>query len=162
MDLNINSIWSVASSVLKNKFSFYDIKEIVGLAGFDTTKIAHLVQKSGSSVSKGQLITGIEQEISGYDDTTKQHFLNILVEEILDRNKSLEEQLTKYLSRLGWQIIDSSVIPVDIIDLSELPELHEKSRDDLIKSARRFRDGDLSGAISAACAAVDSVTIYIM
>ena len=161
MDLNINSIWSVASSVLKNKFSFYDIKEIVGLAGFDTTKIAHLVQKSGSSVSKGQLITEIEQEISGYDDTTKQHFLNILVEEILDRNKSLEEQLTKYLSRLGWQIIDSSVIPVDIIDLSELPELHEKSRDDLIKSARRFRDGDLSGAISAACAAVDSVTIHI-
>jgi len=38
MSLNINSAWNAASAVLKNTFSFYDIKEIVGLAGFDTSK----------------------------------------------------------------------------------------------------------------------------
>lgn len=158
MDLNINSAWSATSAVLKNSFSFYDIKEIVGLAGFDNSQIAHLVQCSGSSVSKGQLITSIDQGLSGFDDKNKRHFLNIVVEEMLERNPNIEEQLERYLSRLGWQVIDGAVISIEILDKSDLAELDVVSREDLIKAAKRFRDGDLSGALSAACGAVDCVT----
>jgi len=158
MDINVNSAWSAASAVLKNTFSFYDIKEIVGLAGFDSTKISHLVQRSGSSVSKGQLITVIEQHLSDFNSNDKRHFLNIVIEEMLERNNSIKEQLEKYLSRLGWQVIDSSVIPIEILDRKELEELDEACKQDLIKSAKRFRDGDLSGALSSACGAVDSIT----
>ena len=158
MDLKINSAWSAASAVLKNNFSFYNIKEIVGLAGFDSSKIAHLVQRSGSTVSKGQLITVIDQGLSDFNDDNKRHFLNIVVEEILERNPSIENQLEKYLSRLGWQVIEGAVIPIKILDRSDLEELDEVSRLDLIKSAKRFRDGDLSGSLSAACGAVDSLT----
>jgi hypothetical protein len=158
MDLNINSAWSAASAVLKNNFSFYDIKEIVGLAGFDSTQISHLVQRSGSSVSKGQLITEIEQKLSQYDEESKRHFLNIIIEEMLERNNTIEQQLEKYLSRLGWQAIDGAVIPIQILDRKDLKELDKVSREDLVKSAKRYRDGDLGGALSAACAAVDSIT----
>jgi len=158
MDLNLNSAWSAISAVLKNTFSFYDIKEIVGLAGFDSTKIAHLVQRSGSSVSKGQLITEIEQHLSGFTIKDKRHFVNVVIEEMLERNSNIEEQLEKYLSRLGWQVIEKSVIPLDILDRNELEELDEICRRDLIKAATRFRDGDLSGALSSACGAVDSIT----
>ncbi len=158
MDLNVNSAWSAVSAVLKNTFSFYDIKEIVGLAGFDSTKISHLVQRSGSSVSKGQLITVIEQHLSEFSISDKRHFLNIVVEEMLARNNIIEEQLEKYLSRLGWQVIGSSVIPIEILDRKELEELDESCKQDLIKAAMRFRDGDLSGALSSACGAVDSIT----
>ncbi len=158
MDLNINSAWSATSAVLKNNFSFYDIKEIVGLAGFDSTQIAHLVQRSGSSVSKGQLITAIDKGLSEFTQQNKRHLLNIVVEEILERNTSVEDQLEKYLSRLGWQLIDRSVIPIEILDKDDLVELDSSAREDLIKSAKRFRDGDLSGSLSAACGAVDSVT----
>lgn len=78
MDMRINSAWSAASAVLKNNFSFYEIKEIVGLAGFDSSKIAHLVQCSGvSSASKGQLITTIEQGLADFKNDDKRHFLNI-------------------------------------------------------------------------------------
>ncbi len=158
MNLNINSAWCAASAVLKNNFSFYDIKEIVGLAGFDNSQIAHLVQRSGSSVSKGQLITEIEQKFSQFDDESKRHFLNIVIEEMIERSSAVEEQLEKYLLRLGWQIIDNSVIPIGLLDRNDLEELDEVSKEDLIKSAKRFKDGDLSGALSAACAAVDSIT----
>lgn len=158
MDLNLNSAWSAVSAVLKNTFSFYDIKEIVGLAGFDSTKISHLVQRSGSSVSKGQLITEIEQHLSEFTTDEKRRFINIVVEEMLIKNNSIEEQLEQYLSRLGWQVIDASVIPIDILDRSELEELDETCKKDLMKAAKRFRDGDLSGALSAACGAVDSIT----
>ena len=157
MDLNINSAWSAASAILRN-FSFYDIKEIVGLAGFDSSRISHLVQRSGSSTSKGQLITEIEQGLSEFTDEEKRHFVNIVIEEMLDRNSNIEEQLEKYLSRLGWQIIDGLVLPIEILDRNDLNELAEESKADLLKAAKRFRDGDLSGAVSAACGAVDSVT----
>jgi len=153
-----DSAWSAASAVLKNNFSFYDIKEIVGLSGFDSSKIAHLVQRSGSTVSKGQLITTIDQGLSDFNDDNKRHFLNIVVEEILERNPSIEKQLEKYLSRLGWQVIDGAVIPIKILDRSDLEELDEVSKRDLIKAAKRFRDGDLSGSLPAACGAVDSLT----
>jgi hypothetical protein len=164
MNHNINSAWSATSVVLKASFSFYEIKDIVGLAGFDIFQLTHLVQYSGnskSSTSKGQLITEIEKGLLKFSDQDKQHFLNIVIEEILNRNIQLEQQLEQYLTRLGWQIIDKYVIPIDILDKDDLNEIDQISRDDLLKAAKRFRDGDLSGAISAACGAVDSITAKI-
>jgi len=52
-------------------------------------------------------------------------------------------------------------VEVAVLDISELPELPPDSRGDLVKAATRFRDGDLSGAVSAASAAVDAVTSRI-
>jgi hypothetical protein len=40
--------------------NFYDIKEIVGLAGVDLTALAHLVQKPEMGATKGQLMTAID------------------------------------------------------------------------------------------------------
>jgi hypothetical protein len=33
---------------LQNKFAFYEIKEIIGLTGFDLNHLAYLEQKSGT------------------------------------------------------------------------------------------------------------------
>lgn len=62
------------------------------------------------------------------------------------------------MSRLGWQVIEKAVIPIKIIDRKDIEDLDESSKIDLVKAAKRFRDGDLSGALSAACGAVDSLT----
>jgi hypothetical protein len=114
---------------------------------------------SGSgSASKGQLISGIDQGLKTFNSQEKQHFLNIVIEEILKRNQNVEIKLEEYLSRLGWQVIDKKVIPIEILDKSDLEQLDEDCQEDLVKSATRFRDGDLSGALSSACAAVDSLT----
>lgn len=161
MNSSVNSAWSATSAVLKNTFSFYDIKEIVGLAGFDTGKIAHLVQKSGSSVSKGQLISEIERELNTYSVNEKRHFLNIVIEEMFTRNSGIEDQLEKYLTRLGWQVLENKVLPIEILDRNDLAELDETAKEDLVKAAARYRDGDLSGSLSAACGAVDSLTVKI-
>ena len=45
-----------------------------------------------------------------------------------------------------------------MFDVAELTELPDVSCTDLLKAATRLRDGDLSGALGAACAAVDSAT----
>jgi len=159
--VKINIAWNGIRTVLENNFSFNAIKEIIGLAGFDLTSLSHIVQRSGGGASKGQLMTGVDKGLGLLSDDEKQHFLNLVVEEIANRNSDLLQDLERYLSRLGWQIIDGLVIPIDILDISDIPNLPDQARDDLIKASTRIRDGDLSGAVSSACSAVDSVTSSI-
>jgi len=159
----INTVWNALRAILQNNFSFYEIKEIVALAGFDVTTIAHLEQKAGGGASKGQLMTGIDKRYAEIPVDEKRHFINIAIEEVIKRKPGLEENLENYLSRLGWTVVNGTVIPIEVFDAAELPELPEEAKTDLVKAAGRFRDGDLSGAISSACGAVDSVTskIYV-
>ncbi len=153
MNSNINSAWCAATAILEEKrFSLVEAKRIVELAGFDVIQIA----QTGDHWKP--FINLIKSEFFQFDDERKYRSLNIVVEEILNRKSETQEQLEKYLSRLGWQIIDGNVIPIELLDIVELEELDEVSRGDLIKAAKRFRDGDLSDALTAACGAVDSIT----
>lgn len=171
---DINSAWSAVVPILR-KFDFYDINNIVGLAGFDRkilNRLGYYENWGKQCTDTDQLVTEIENHFLGFADEIKQSFLNIVIEEILSgiynlnsygRNdkKKLEERLQYCLNRLGWQVVDNKVLPIEILDLSDLNELDPSSREDLIKAATKFRDGDLSGAISSACAAVDSVTARV-
>ena len=79
----INRSWNAIRAILRENFTFYEIKEIVGLAGFDVTLISHLEQRPGGGATKGQLITAIDK---GFAQTeNKAHFISIVVEEILKR-----------------------------------------------------------------------------
>ncbi len=52
-------------------------------------------------------------------------------------------------------------MPVEIFDVAELDDIPEEAHADIMKAASRMRDGDLSGSLSAACGALDSVTSAI-
>lgn len=152
--------WPAIRSSLQSS-SFYQIKEIVGLAGLDLTALAHLEQKSEGGASKGQLMTSIDGAFGRMEPSVQLRFLSIVGEEILRRNPDTEQQLSENLSRLGWAFSDMALIPIEVFDPTDLAELPEEAQQDLIKAAQRFRDGDLSGAISAACGAVDSATSLV-
>lgn len=157
----IEIIWGPIRSLLVNEFTFGEIKEIAGLAGLDLTRISHFQQMLRGGASKSQLMTGIDSVFEDMLETDKRRFLTIAAEEILRRKPGLSNTLDNYLSRLGWSVQGGSIIPMEIFDPAELPELPAKAHHDLIKAAVRFRDGDLSGAITAACGAVDAVTSEI-
>jgi len=153
--------WAALRAVLENNLTFYSIKEVAGLGGLDLTEMAHLEQTAGGGASKGQLMTGIDRAFRELSDEARQSFLTIVTEEVLRRRPDVEPQLNQYLSRLGWTLVDGAIIPIELFDPRELAELPDEPRHDLIKAAQRFRDGDLSGAISAACGAVDKATAQI-
>lgn len=168
---DINSAWASVAPILR-KYSSYDIKDIVGLAGFDIVILKDLGIDCNNwgKQDPSLLVSEIADRFFGFTNEEKHRFLNVVIEEILsgkhhyygnDRYENLEESLQYYLSRLGWQLIDNKVLPIEILDLSDLNELDPSARDDLIKAATKFRNGDLSGAISSACAAVDSVTARV-
>jgi len=154
------------------QLEFYDIKDIVGLAGFDPLILNNLGHCEDSwrneYTDKDDLVRQIEGYFLKFPDIQKAQFLNITIEEILSnkyrfgyQSQGLKNKLEYCLNRLGWQLIDNKVLPIEVLDLSDLKELDLAAREDLIKAATRFRDGDLQGAISATYAAVESVIARI-
>jgi hypothetical protein len=154
---NVLRAWPAIRACLQD-FSFYDIKEVAGLAGFDVTATAQLVQKAQGGATKGQLMSAIDAQVAQMDSLIRKHFLTILIEEILRRRPDAQDKLSEYLSRLGWSFVNQTLIPLAVFDFSILADTPDESHRDLLKAAQRLRDGDLGGAISAACGAVDAAT----
>lgn len=152
--------WGPIRSALEY-LSFTTIKDVVGLAGVDLLRLAHLDQKFSGGASKGQLMTGIDSVIREFDEPGFERFIRIVTEEILRRRPDALTRLQDDLARLGWAYANGALLSLELLDPADVEELPYESRADLVKAASRLRDGDLSGAISAACGAVDSITARI-
>jgi len=163
---NIDSAWAATSSILK-EFDFHDIKDIVRVSGCVKLKSLNNLGYDHNNwyrEHKGILISDIERCFLNLEDQEKSRFLSYVIEGVFERIESLcnlnydpEERLQYYLNRLGWQLVDKKLLPIDILDLSELKEINPAAQDEMIKAAIRFRDGDLNGAITSACAAVENL-----
>jgi hypothetical protein len=155
--------WPAIRACLQ-ELTFYSIKEVSGLAGLNLPAIANLVQeKQGDrpAASKGQLMSAIDGQFGAMQLSDQIRFLTITAEEVLRRQPAIEEKLSENLSRLGWAFVGKTLSPIEIFNPADLVELPAAAHKDLVKSVQRFRDGDLSGAVSAACGAVDAATSEI-
>jgi len=153
--------WGPIRSSLINNFSFGSIKEIVGYANIDMAQLSHLEQKSRSGATKSQLLSAIDNQMGSMDENRAGIVASICCEEMLVRNPELSQELERVLSRVGWKFSGSSLLPIEIFDISELEDIPEDAHTDIEKAASRLRDGDLSGSLSASCGALDSVTSAI-
>ncbi|GAF68906.1 unnamed protein product, partial [marine sediment metagenome] len=153
--------WGPIRSSLTQYFSFGAIKEIIGYTGLNMSQLAHLEQKSKGGASKSELLSAIDKQIGLMNPESAGQVASICCEEMLRCKKDLSEEMERVLSRVGWKFSGTSLIPIEIFDLSELTELPEEAHADLEKAATRLRDGDLSGSLSACCGALDSVTASI-
>lgn len=131
------------------------------MAGVDLSALSHLDQGAKPYATKGQLMTAIDQQVGEMDENQKKHFNIIVLEEILNQEIDDIEYIERKLSRLGWTVIDGMPLPIEIFDFEIIDKLNQTPRSDMIRSAQRLRDGDLGGAISSACGAVDSATSQI-
>ncbi|MDO8886808.1 hypothetical protein [Candidatus Oleimmundimicrobium sp.] len=153
--------WGPIRSSLTNNFSFGGIKEIVGYADIDMAQLSHLEQKSQGGASKSQLLSAIDKQIGLMDKEQAGKVASICCEEMLLRNPDLSSELERVLSRVDWKFSGTNLLPIEVFDISELKEIPESAHADIEKAARRLRDGDLSGSLSASCGALDSVVCAI-
>lgn len=153
-----NIPWGPIRSCLTDNFSFGDIKSIVGYADLDMSQLSHLEQRQPGGSTKSQLLSAIDNQISKIDENKKGLISSICCEEMLRKKPQLLDELERVFSRVGWKFSGSTLLPIDVFDISDLMEIPEKAHADIMKAASRLRDGDLSGALSSACGALDSVT----
>ena len=158
LDSELNIAWGPIRSALTD-FTMGDVREVMGLGGLDLAKLQEAEEADpGATASRARLLQMIDGIWAKMSPERKKTFLRISAEEILRRRPRRVEALQANLNRLGWQLQDGKLIPADVFDVSELKELPAAAHEDLLKAATRLRDGDLSGTIGSACAAVNSAT----
>ena len=156
--------WGPIRSLLLEEFSFREIKNILGKSGIDMTMLAHLEQRSGTnsrSSTKSELLSAAESQLRDMDERQVMRTAMICIEEMLSQEPQIEGELSRLLSRLDWNVVEGNLVPIEIFDSAELIQIPDESNSDIVKAVVRLRDGDLSGALSACCGALDSATEMI-
>ena len=156
--------WGPIRRVLE-KFRSSQIENILGCAGVDRLELSsHIDRIFGSNQpSKSKLIDAAQDvHIKALNQSDLERFAVRCCEEMLRLgNDDIKDELDRLLNRLEWQFIDGNLVPIDVFDSAELSQIPDASGDDIIKAAVRLRNGDLSGALSACCGALDSATAEI-
>ncbi|MEM5433484.1 conserved protein of unknown function (plasmid) [Cupriavidus taiwanensis] len=155
--------WGTVRAYLRDE-TFDDIKEIAGHAGVNMGALAHLHQRStaqGNGATKGQLLSALDGELARMPDAEQGVVVRFMTELLLARRPNLSEPLADDLARHGWGIADHHLVALELFDPAELAQLPAEPRADLLKAGQRLRDGDLGGAVSAACGAVDTAVAMV-
>jgi hypothetical protein len=158
--MNVNLIWGPVRSLLRERCTSYRAHLILSRAGFDITTIAG-IPLTDQTTDKNALFTRVDDVFGSLEAGEKQRFVTAVTEEILTEKPELQQDLERYLRRLGWKLHERTIVPVEVFDVADLPLLPAAAATDLVKAAERARDGDLTGAVTAACGAVDTVTSAI-
>jgi hypothetical protein len=91
------------------------------------------------------------------DEGTRRRLAVNFSRELLRRKSEVEDQLRESLAAIGWQFLDGDIVPMEVLASEDLVSLPAASHHDLLKAAKRF-SYDPSGAVGAACGAVDGLT----
>ncbi len=137
-----------------------DVQRIVELAGlapdWTLTKeqdYSHKTRKRAYKAKIGKLYSKLPND-------QKERFVLNIARELIKQNQSYRERLNEVLQNIGWALIEDRLIQINVLHPSDLINLPQDACEDLSKAAERL-PYDLSGAITAACGAVDSVCTRI-
>ena len=156
--MRIGNVWGSIRGILRNQFSFAQIKDIVGAAGLPVHEIAHVQQKFHGGASKGQLMDNIDGLVAELDEDSRDRFVTACIEEIIEWKEYLTDELETVMNRVGWGLSKAGAYPLRLqVDL-ETRDLANNARDGIARCIRRYRDGDFAGAITSVCGVVDQLT----
>ena len=147
--------WGPISSLLF-ELSSDDVQSIVERAGL-TPDWSLSKEQAFSHTTRKRVFRGrVNQLYNDLYPDEKQHFIINVARGIIGINPEYRERINELLQNIGWTLAEDRLIPIDILNPSDLVNLPETAREDLSKAAERL-PSDLSGAITNACGAVESV-----
>lgn len=155
--MSIGNAWPVLRTIIRNSLSFPQIKDLVGACGLPVHRLGHLQQGPGGA-SKGQLMDAIDLLFAELDIQGQDRVVVNAVSELLRRAPDSRQRVEEVLARVGWGLTGADVQPLTLqIDL-EATQLPEAAQEAIRNCIRRYRDGDVSGAMTAVCGLVDGIT----
>lgn len=158
MAVRIGDAWGSIRGVIRESFSFSQIKDLVGEAGLPIYKLSHLQQSAPGYTSKGQLMDGVDGLFNNLDEDARNRFVVACVESLLNRSDSFWEDLRTTLGRVGWGVTPDGVYPLRLQIELETFKLDDRIQNGIAKTLRRYRDGDFDGAVTSICGVVDAIT----
>lgn len=137
-----------------NNLSIPNIRNTVAAAGFDVSVITARSEARGDVAmgSRAEVMPQIDGLFREMGAGNKERSLNILAERLMN------DRLTELLRQHGFQFVNHSLMPIGMIDAKEQHYLPPSSLAEIEKALHRLTGGDESGAITAACGAIDITT----
>jgi|SRR3972149_10506365 len=156
--MRIGDTWGSIRGIVRDAFSFAQIKDLVGAAGLPVHTLGHLQQRSSGGASKGQLMDAIDGLVTALVSDERDRFVSACITEIIRSRPDIVPSLEEVLFRVGWGLSGEEPHPLDLqIDI-DTAELSTPIRTAIANCLRRYRDGDISGALTAICGVVDILT----
>lgn len=156
--MELIEIWGSLRGLIRDSFTFSQIKELAGASGLPIQRLSHLQQRQlpARGASKSQLLDAIDDLLNKQNDPNRN--VEFFIKEMIQRKHQLYEALDETLQRFGWYLENDVPCPTDLqVDIGTVDLRHE-IQNSLSNCFRRYRDGDYSGAVTCICGAVDSVT----
>lgn len=148
-----DGVWGILRSFLHETFSFGSIKAVVGRAGLDLSRMAHLEQVAGSGgATKSQVLSAIDLQVGPLDDDRRRQFERIVTEEMIRREPSIEPDLRTAFEKIGWTVAGGVPVERDLprasVDhLTHLLNREALDRDVSARIAEARIDGRPLGAV---------------
>lgn len=158
MPVRIGDAWGSIRGVIRESFSFSQIKDLVGEAGLPIHKLSHLKQSGSGYTSKGELMDGVDGLFNSLDEDARDRFVVASVEGLLKQRGSFLEELRTTLGRVGWGVTPDGVYPLRLQIELETLKVGNGIQEGIAKTLRRYRDGDFDGAVTSICGVVDAIT----
>jgi hypothetical protein len=157
--MRLSDGWPLLRKIIVDGYTFNEIKSLIGQAGLPIHNLSHLQQRSGSrSASKGNLMDGVDFLFRQFAVPDQERFVRTVIHDIWEQKHESREQIADLLERIGWGITEGEPHPLELQVDVEVTAFPEEQRKLLSKAIRRFREGDLDGAVTAICSVVDSAT----
>lgn len=140
-----------------NKLSVQDIRNTAAAAGIDVSRITAKAEARSGLGSRAEVMPAVDRLFGQLSTEAQLTALRILAERLVTKNAELQADVQEILGRHGFQFIAGSFVPVGLLDSRE-SEFLPQSSSELARATARLVEGDESGAITAACGAVDLAT----
>ncbi len=141
-----------------NSLSIPQIRLAAAAAGIDASRIPARSEAQGGSGSRAEVAPALLQLYAELPLDRKERALPILAERVMGAGDNARERLTRLLGQHGYQFYNGTLIQVGVLDAREAQHLPQTATSELAKAISRLADNDESGAITAACGAVDATT----
>lgn len=106
----IKDAWGGLRALIRNNFSFAQIKDLAGTAGLPVQRLSRLQQGSVSPASKGQLmdaVDGLFQELSAQK---QDEVVSACVQQLLTRQPDLRPTVDEMLGQIGLRLVTNGAV----------------------------------------------------
>lgn len=157
-EMDLKQVWSALRGLIKDSYTFNNIKEMAGASGLPIHMLSHLQQRPlpARSSSKSELLDASDGLLEKHEDPER--VIRYFVREMLRRNARIEDAVSEVVQRFGWDVHDGELCHADLHVDEGGRDYGQEIQDGLARCTQRYRDGDYAGAITSVCGLVDSVT----
>lgn len=146
---DLDRIFGVLLAALRTKLSLTNARMAVARAG--------IVGVNTGGQYWDPFLSAVDVRYHQLDQLHKEQTLRTLADQLAD------DQVRDDMAKLGYDFVAGAFVPVEQYDRREVEFVPPTSAGELAKAMKRLNEGDESGAITAACGAVDFLTgsIYV-